>query len=102
MIERLKCSCGTVVEGRFSWSRLANLSVEDQQLVELIVLASGSLKDAATRLGISYPTMRKRINALIKNLTAEIEADQIARKQVLKDVVEGKRPVSEATYELGD
>lgn len=96
-IERLRCpKCQTLVEGHFRWPRLSRLGEADQQLVELMILASGSLKTVAKRLGISYPTVRKRLDELIERLTAEIKADEAFRRQLLHDVQAGKRSASEA------
>ena len=100
-IERLRCDeCQTVVEGRFGWPRLARLSAEEQQLVELLLLSSGSLKAVAKTLGISYPTMRKRLDALIKQLEAEVKSDEQQRRQLLKEVAAGKRSAADAIKQL--
>ena len=100
-IERLRCSaCNTVVEGNFWWPRLSRLSPEDQQLVELLILSSGSLKAAAKKLGISYPTMRKRLDELIRGLEAEVRKDEKLRREVLKEVAAGKRSVDDAVKRL--
>ncbi len=100
-IERLSCaSCGTVVEGTFRWPRLARLSRDDQELVELLILSSGSLKAVAKKLGISYPTMRKRLDALITRLEAEVEADEEFRRELLREVASGERTAAEAAERL--
>jgi len=79
-VVRLTCSaCGSSVEGHFGLSLLARLDVDDQQLVLKLVKASGSLKDLASDYGVSYPTIRNRIDALIdrvKQLEKEILRQQ--------------------------
>jgi len=100
-IQRLGCGdCGTTVEGRFPWPRLARLSHEDQHLIELLILSSGSLKAVASTLGISYPTIRKQVNALIGRLEAEVEADDAYRLELLREVEEGRRSAAEVTERL--
>lgn len=100
-IERLRCvACATVVEGVFRWPRLARLSPDDQQLVELLIVSSGSLKAAAQKLGISYPTMRKRLDELIKRLEMAVKEDERLRRQLLKDVAAGKRSPADAIKQL--
>jgi hypothetical protein len=47
-------------------------------LVELLVLSSGSLKAVAKQVGVSYPTIRKRVDALIGELRGHVEADRKA------------------------
>ena len=44
---------------------IKNLSEEDWQFIKRLILASGSLKDVADQYGISYPTVRIRLNRLI-------------------------------------
>ena len=77
--ERLRCGiCGTVVEGVFSFPRLARLSKDDQQFIEVLVLADGSLKTVSAKLGISYPTVRRRLDELVQRLAREVERDRAA------------------------
>ncbi|MDD5459299.1 MAG: DUF2089 family protein [Phycisphaerae bacterium] len=45
------------------WAK--ELSEEDWQFIKRLLLASGSLKDVANQYGISYPTVRIRLNRLI-------------------------------------
>ena len=47
---------------------IKGLSEEDWQFVKRLILASGSLKDVAHQYGISYPTVRIRLNRLIKKV----------------------------------
>jgi len=49
-----------------SW--LAKLSDEDVSFTKRFVLASGSLKDLAKAYGISYPTVRLRVDRLIEKI----------------------------------
>lgn len=47
---------------------LARLPQEEQQFVVEFIKASGSLKEIARRYGVSYPTVRNRLNELIEHL----------------------------------
>jgi hypothetical protein len=89
-----------VVEGAFRWPRLARLSREDQHLVELLILSSGSLKAVAKALGISYPTVRRRLDALIARLEAEVEADEEFRRDLLEEVERGARSAVDVAERL--
>jgi hypothetical protein len=65
-VKRLACSeCGTAVEGDFELPVLAQLSAEDQQFILNLLQASGSLKELSSLYGISYPTVRNRLDSLI-------------------------------------
>lgn len=68
-VTRLQCeSCETEVGGRYPLPRLARLSNEDQAFVLEFVETSGSLKEMAKRLGVSYPTVRNRLNDVIARI----------------------------------
>ena len=70
-IVRLACPvCNTSVEGQFGLPLLARLTAAEQEFVVNFLKASGSLKEMARRYGVSYPTMRNRLDALIDRLTA--------------------------------
>ena len=47
---------------------IKGLSEEDWQFIKRLILTSGSLKDVAHQYGISYPTIRIRLNRLIKKV----------------------------------
>jgi hypothetical protein len=84
-IEKLHCcSCGTIIEGNFVLPRLARLSKDDQNFVELLVLADGSLKSVAQRLGFSYPTVRRMLDQVVEHLGSEIKSDDKHRRLPVK------------------
>jgi hypothetical protein len=69
------------------------LSDDDLEFVQRFVLASGSLKDLAAEYGVSYPTIRARLDSLLERLRAvvagqprdpmaELLADLIGRGEV--------------------
>jgi hypothetical protein len=70
------------------------LDAEQQRLAEDIVLAAGNLKEVAGRLGISYPTLRKRVDAVVAALAGLRAADEAATGTML-DAVEGGRMTPE-------
>jgi len=61
-----------VIDSPFQ-SPLIQLSSEDLSMVCTFVLVSGSVKDMAESYGISYPTMRSRLDALIARLRLHVE-----------------------------
>ena len=65
-VHSLTCSaCETTVTGSFSLPILARLPEEDQEFIVRLLEASGSLKELARVYGISYPTVRNRLDTLI-------------------------------------
>jgi hypothetical protein len=60
--------CNVKIEGEFEVSPLARLSSEDQALVIAFVRSYGSIKALQESLGVSYPTARNRLEALVAQL----------------------------------
>ena len=76
---RMACGrCGVAVEGAFSVPRLGRLPVEHQRFIELFVLSGGNLKALAGQVGVSYPTVRSRLDKVIAALRERIEAERSA------------------------
>jgi hypothetical protein len=68
-ITRLHCrSCGTALEGEFGVGRFGRLSREQLSLLESFLRSRGNLKDLERELGISYPTVRGRVESLLRAL----------------------------------
>ena len=75
-VRNLACnSCETSVTGDFELPILARLSEEDQDFIIRLIEASGSLKKLAGLYGISYPTIRNRLDALIV-MIAQLKKDK--------------------------
>jgi hypothetical protein len=68
-VTRLHCAeCDTTLEGRFSVGRFGRLTRDQLALLEMFLRARGNLRDLERELGISYPTVRNRLEALIRAL----------------------------------
>src|SRR5579884_1057835 len=84
-IARLECpSCGSALQGNFSLGRLARLSREQLQFVEVFIRCRGKIKDVEEELGISYPTVVARLNEVVSAMGFEVRQDDTelaARRQ---------------------
>lgn len=101
-IARLHCrSCGTSLEGEFGVGRFGRLSAEQLALLESFLRARGNLKEMERELGISYPTVRGRLDALVRALglseggtelpaedAAEVPADAVGRSDARRSILE--------------
>ena len=68
-VTRLHCrSCGTTLEGEFTVGRFGRLTREQLALLESFLRSRGNLRDMERELGISYPTVRSRVEALVRAL----------------------------------
>jgi hypothetical protein len=68
-ITRLHCNtCGTALEGEFGVGRFGHLEREQLSFLESFLRSRGNLKEMERELGISYPTVRGRLEALLRSL----------------------------------
>ena len=66
-VKRLLCeNCDTQIEGLYELPPLARLSADDQSFIIEFIKASGSLKEMAGLLRLSYPTVRNRLDEIIE------------------------------------
>ncbi len=75
-VTRLQCrSCGTSLEGDFSVGRFGRLTRDQLTLLESFLRSRGNLREMERELGISYPTVRSRVEALVRALGFGPRAD---------------------------
>jgi hypothetical protein len=68
-VTRLHCNtCGTTIEGEFSVGRFADLGRDQMLLLEAFLRSRGNLRELERELGVSYPTVRGRIDDLLRAL----------------------------------
>lgn len=66
---RLHCgTCGTTLEGDFSVGRFGRVNRDQLALLESFLRSRGNLREMERELGISYPTVRGRVEALVRAL----------------------------------
>lgn len=110
---RLSCDgCGTELSGRFSSCPYCRLDDDAHALLRAFLVSRGNTKEIQRRLGVSYPTARARVTALLAALGLDDEAapddepdaaagDDSARLQVLERLARGEVDVDAALEELG-
>ena len=68
-VEKLICNnCETQVVGNYQLTLFLKLSAEEQEFIMQFFLSSGSLKDMAKQMDVSYPTMRNKVDDLITKI----------------------------------
>ena len=78
VVERVRVvDTGIALEGSFELPALAQLSMEDQVFVGAFVRSHGSIKEMERLFGVSYPTIKARLNRLSETLGLglSVEAD---------------------------
>lgn len=76
VVERVRMpQTGIVVEGSFELPPIAQLSVDDQVFVAAFVKSHGSIKEMERLFGVSYPTIKGRLNRLSSTLNSELSVE---------------------------
>jgi hypothetical protein len=92
---RLECSeCGTEVTGAFELCPVCRLDGEVKKLFDLFINARGNLKQVQRDLGLSYPTVRVRIEEMFRKMGQETLSHD--PKTILARVRVGEISVEEA------
>lgn len=93
-VTRLHCpSCGTTIEGDFQAERLLALTPEQRSFVYSFLRNRGNIREMEKELGISYPTVRARLDQVIAALGIDpVKAadNKPTRKEVLEMLSRGE------------
>ena len=101
VVERVRLTeSGIAVDGAFELPKLAQLAAEDQVFVAAFVRSHGSIKEMEQVFGVSYPTVKARLNRIAAALEF-VEVDpQPSRAEVLERLGRGEITADQAIAEL--
>ena len=88
------------VEGAFSLPELARLSLEDQVFVTAFLRSHGSIKEMEQVFGVSYPTIKARLNRISGQLHFVETNPAPGRAEVLERLKNGEISAEQAIKEL--
>ena len=103
-VTRLKCDgCSTVVENQFELSKFDYLNGEQLSFIEVFLKSRGNIKDVEKELGISYPTVRAKLDEVITALgyTVARQKPSTDKKEVIDMLEKGEITADEALRMLG-
>ncbi|WP_394234423.1 DUF2089 domain-containing protein [Niallia oryzisoli] len=105
-ITRLQCNhCQTTVENEFEVSGLAALGKEQLHFIEIFLKCRGNIKEVEKELGISYPTVRGKLDEIItalgytsqkkpevdkKKIVSLLEKGEITAEKAIQLIKEGE------------
>src|SRR5215831_5412368 len=91
VVERVRVA-GTdiAVEGRFELPQLARLEAEDQVFVAAFVRSHGSIKEMEQVFGVSYPTIKARLNRIASSLSFVETNPAPSRTEILDRLKRGE------------
>jgi hypothetical protein len=101
LIERVRIpEKDIIVEGRFELPQLARLSQEDQVFITAFVRSHGSIKEMEQIFGVSYPTIKSRLNRIASSLEFVETNPAPSRSDVLDRLKRGEINAQDAIQEL--
>lgn len=97
VVERVRVvDSGIAIEGSFTLPPLASLSAEDQVFVMAFIHCHGSLKEMEQMFGISYPTVKNRLNRIASQLPLAEVVTSRPVEEVINELDRGEISVEEA------
>jgi len=110
-ITEIQCpSCHTRLSGHFDLCKFCKLPTEQRSFAEIFIKNRGNIRDVEKELGISYPTVRGRLEALIRALGYPVSPDEdesrseaaraAQRKEILDKLAKGEVTAQEAARML--
>ncbi len=104
IIERVRMvETNIAIEGDFLLPQLAQLSSDDQAFVSAFVVCHGSIKQMEKFFGVSYPTIKNRLNRIGEQLSfveMDTTEEKISRSEILNRLNRGELDVNEAIKQL--
>ena len=89
-----------VIEGEFELPQLARLNLEDQVFITAFVRCHGSIKEMEQIFGISYPTVKSRLNRIAASLEFVDTDPSPSKAEILDRLKRGEITAQEAIREL--
>jgi len=99
-VTKISCNkCGTTIEGHFEMCKFCRLTPEQKSFIDAFIKCRGNIKEVEKELGISYPTVKNRLEDVASALghkTVSEPQDNEKKKQVLDRLNNGEITVDEA------
>ena len=101
VVERVRAEdTGIAIEGRFELPPLARLGADDQVFVAAFVQSHGSIKRMEQLFGVSYPTIKSRLNRIGEELAFVKVRTTPSRRQVLDELEAGRITAEQALQRM--
>jgi hypothetical protein len=101
VVERVRIpEKGIAVEGTFALPELARIGIEDQIFITAFLRSHGSIKEMEQIFGVSYPTIKSRLNRIAGQLEFVDNNPSPSRGEVLEKLKAGEITAAEAISRL--
>ncbi|RLQ94587.1 DUF2089 domain-containing protein [Falsibacillus albus] len=100
-ITKLQCNhCQTTVENEFEVSKLASLGQGQLHFIEVFLKCRGNIKEVEKELGISYPTVRGKLDEIISSLGYSTQKKLEVDKKKIVSLLEKGEITAEKAIQL--
>ncbi|MBC8061691.1 MAG: DUF2089 domain-containing protein [Clostridiaceae bacterium] len=96
---KLKCNkCSTIIENDFEFSKFEYLGEDHLNFMEVFLKCRGNIKDVEKELGISYPTVRSKLDEVVSALgyNTEVKKTAVSNKEILDMLEKGEISAEQA------
>jgi hypothetical protein len=101
VVERVRIPARQIaIEGEFALPELARLTLEDQIFITAFLRSHGSIKEMEQVFGVSYPTIKARLNRIAGQLEFVDTNPSPSRAEVLERLGKGEIDAQEAIRAL--
>lgn len=100
IVTKISCeNCNTTIEGEFALCKFCRLTSEQKQFIDTFIKCRGNIKEMEKELGVSYPTVKNRLEdaaaALGHKSEPQVEDDG-RKKEILQKLNNGEISFDEA------
>jgi hypothetical protein len=96
-VTEIRCrKCKSVIQGEFDLCKFCRLNDQQKYFVEVFIKNRGNIKEIERELGISYPTVRNKLDQVILVLGHKFETTAIDKKEVLEKLKKAEITKDEA------
>ncbi|GAB6085989.1 DUF2089 family protein [Alkaliphilus crotonatoxidans] len=97
-VTRLHCAhCNTTIEGEFELCKFSKLTQEHRDFIDVFLKNRGNIKEIEKELGISYPTVRSKLENVIQALGhRSAPVVKVNKKEILEKLSQGEITAEEA------
>lgn len=99
-VTRISCdNCNTVIEGEFTLCKFCRLTSEQKHFIDTFIKCRGNIKEMEKELGVSYPTVKNRLEdaaAALGHKSEPIVEEDGRKKEILEKLNAGEISFDEA------
>lgn len=101
-IVKLSCdTCNTVIESEFSFSKFESLNKEQLNFAIIFIKNRGNIKEIEKEMGISYPTVRSKLDDVVRSLGFLVKTDNNnSTDEIIEKLQKGEIDPDEALNKL--